>query len=170
MVISNKLVTPLVTIALIVLGYYQLTSADADGMSLLDWVQLASVFVGAVVTYSTSIVPGKWPAIFKVGGAVIGAILATISTAIIAGTVVDTNLLAVILISALNAFAAQTGTDARVDTVKAAIADPDVNTQAAILADPSAAVVAKEQLANGHWSDALNFNMNTHSGQHRKGN
>lgn len=168
MLISNKLVTPLITIALIVLGYYQLASSDSDGMSLLDWVQLGSVFVGAVVTYAVKIVPGKWPAILKVAGAVIGAVLATIGTAIVAGTVVDTNLLAVILISALNAFAAQTGTDARVDTVKAAIADPDVNTQAAILADPSAAAVAKQQLADGHWSDALNFNQNTNSGQHRK--
>lgn len=169
MIISNKLVTPLITIALIVLGYYQLASSDGQ-MTPLDWVQLGSVLVGAIVTYMVRIVPGKWPAVLKVAGAVIGAILATIATAIIEGTVVNTNLLAVILISALNAFAAQTGTDARVDTVKAAIADPDVNTQAAILADPSAAAVAKQQLALGHWSDALNFNQNTNSGQHRRGN
>lgn len=143
--VNNKFITPLVTIAILVVGFIQVANSDND-FTTLEKVQLLALIVGAVVTYFAPLTKGRWPGIFKVGGAVIGAALAVIITALMEGTVIDSNLLIVVILAALNAFAAQTGTDARIDAQKEVLVNPDLPTRAGAAIDPIAAKVAHQEL------------------------
>lgn len=135
---NNKFLTPIITIALLVVGFFQTSISDGEFTYLEKW-QVAALFVGAVVTYFTPIVKGPWPGVLKVAGAVIGAALAAIITAVQTGSVFDTNLLTIIFLAGLNAFAAQTGTDARLVEAKAELANPAVPISQTMAADPGAA-------------------------------
>ena len=103
--------------------------------------------VGAIVTYFAPVLSGAWPAALKVAGAVIGAAIAALIPLI--GGVWDASAVTIVVLAALNAFAAQTGTDARVDSAKAALVSPAVPDAAATAVDPVATKVALNQLANG---------------------
>lgn len=143
--ISSKYLTPLLTIAILALGFFQASVSDGDFTILEKW-QLAALLVGAIVTYIAPLTTGKWPAIFKVGGAVIGAVLAAIITAVTEGTVMDASLITVIVLAGLNALAAQTGTDSRVDAAKEALAAPNVANNVPETVDPVATQVAANSL------------------------
>lgn len=140
--ISSKYLTPVLTIAILALGFFQASISDGIFTDLEKW-QLASLLVGAIVTYIAPLTTGKWPAIFKVGGAVIGAVLAAIITAVTEGSVFDANLLTIVVLAGLNALAAQTGTDQRVDAAKEALAAPNVSNAVPEAVDPVASEVAK---------------------------
>jgi hypothetical protein len=138
--IDTKYLTPVLTIVLIAVGFFQTSISDGEFTTLEKW-QLAALFIGAVVTYISRIVPGPWPGILKVAGAVLGAALAVIITAVQTGSVFDTNLFTIIILAALNAFAAQVGADARVTEAKVDLADPTI-TRAEAVAHDSKAVAA----------------------------
>jgi len=140
--ISSKYLTPLLTIAILALGFFQASISYAVFTDLEKW-QLASLLVGAIVTYIAPLTSGKWPAIFKVGGAVVGAVLAAIITGVTEGSVFDANLLTIIVLAGLNALAAQTGTDSRVDAAKEALAAPNVPNSVPEVVDPAATEAAR---------------------------
>lgn len=140
--ISSKYLTPVLTIAILALGFFQASVSDGT-FSLLEQWQLAALLVGAIVTYIAPLTTGKWPAIFKVGGAVVGAVLAAIITGIMEGSVFDVNLVTIIVLAGLNALAAQTGADQRVDAAKEALAAPDVANTVPEAVDPVATEAAK---------------------------
>lgn len=143
--ISAKYLTPVLTIVLIGLGAFQATLAD--GVTAQEAWQLTALIVGAVVTYFAPVLPGAWPAALKVAGAVVGAAIAALIPLL--GGVWDASAITIVVLAALNAFAAQTGTDARVDSAKAALVNPAVPDDAAKAVDPAATKIALNQLANG---------------------
>jgi hypothetical protein len=143
--ISSKYLTPVLTIAILALGFFQASISDGLFTDLEKW-QLASLLVGAVVTYIAPLTTGKWPAIFKVGGAVIGAVLAAIITAVTEGSVFDANLLTIVVLAGLNALAAQTGSDQRVDAAKEALAAPNIANAVPAAVDPVATEVAEKDI------------------------
>jgi hypothetical protein len=138
---NSKYLTPILTIVLLAVGFFQTSISDGEFTNLEKW-QLAALFVGAVVTYIGKILPGPWPSALKIGGAVIGAALAAIITAVQTGSVFDTNMFTIIILAALNAFAAQIGVDARVTDSKALLADPLVTHEEAVAADSTAVTAA----------------------------
>ncbi|WNN95021.1 hypothetical protein SEA_MAGRITTE_44 [Microbacterium phage Magritte] len=140
--ISSKYLTPVLTIAIIALGFFQASNSDGVFTDLEKW-QLASLLVGAIVTYYAPLATGKWVAIFKVGGAVVGAVLAAIITGVTEGSLFDVNLITVIVLAGLNALAAQVGSDQRVDAAKEALAAPNVSNAVPEAVDPVATEVAK---------------------------
>ena len=147
--ISAKYLTPLLTIAILALGFFQASVSDGDFSALEKW-QLAALLIGAIVTYIAPLTQGVWPAIFKVGGAVVGAILATIITAVTEGTVFDVSLITIIVLSGLNALAAQVGTDQRVDAARDAIASPNVSDAVPETVDPQAVAIVRKNVADAH--------------------
>ena len=138
---DNRVLTPILTVVLLSVGFFQVSISDCEFTTLEKW-QLAALFVGAVVTYIGKILPGPWPGLLKVAGAVIGAALAAIITWVISGTAFDTNMFTIIILAALNAFAAQIGVDARVTDAKVALADPIVTHEEAVAADKTAVAAA----------------------------
>lgn len=138
---NNKYLTAILTIVLLAVGFFQTSISDGDFTALEKW-QFAALLVGAVVTYIGKVVSGPWPGILKVGGAVLGAALAAIITAVGTGSLFDTNLYTIVILAALNAFAAQIGVDARVTDAKAALADPTITTKEVVAKDSGAAEAA----------------------------
>ena len=138
---NNKYLTAILTVVLLAVGFFQTSISDGEFTPLEKW-QFAALLVGAVVTYVGKILPGPWPGLLKVGGAVIGAALAAIITAVGTGSVFDANLYTIVILAALNAFAAQIGVDARVTDAKTALADPTITTQEVVAKDSTAAAAA----------------------------
>lgn len=143
MLTNNKVLTPVLTVILLAVGFFQTSISDGVFTDVEKW-QLAALVVGAFITYIAPLSTGPWPGIFKVGGAVVGAVLATIIGFVNTGTVFDTNTITIVILAALNAFAAQTGTDARVDDQKAIQADPNLLNEVGAAVDPKAAEVARQ--------------------------
>lgn len=140
--ISTKYLTPVLTIVLIGLGAFQ--AALADGITAQEAWQLVALIVGAIVTYYAPVLSGAWPAALKVAGAVIGAAIAALIPLL--GGVWDASAITIVVLAALNAFAAQTGTDARVDSAKAALVSPTVPDSTPAAIDAPATQAAKNQL------------------------
>lgn len=138
---NNRILTPILTVVILSVGFFQTSISDGDFTTLEKW-QFAALFVGAMVTYIAKILPGSWPGILKVAGAVIGAALAAIITAVMTGSVFDTNLFTIVVLAALNAFAAQIGVDARVNEAKTLFADPKVTSREVVAHDSTAAAAA----------------------------
>ena len=141
----NKYLTPILTIILIALGSFQAAISDGMFADVEKW-QLAALTLGAIVTYAAPLTTGRWPAVFKVGGAVIGAAIATIIGFVEVGTIFDMNTITIVVLAALNALAAQTGADARVDEAAAGLADPGVPNAVVTANDPVAAQAAAHRI------------------------
>lgn len=140
--ISNKYLTPILTIVLIGLGAFQ--ASLADGFTKQEAFMLAALVIGAIVTYFAPVLQGKWPAILKVAGAVLGAAIAALIP-FLDGTW-DASAITIVVLAALNALAAQTGTDARVDAAKEALVNPTTPNSTPTAIDPSATKAAVNQL------------------------
>lgn len=152
--ISSKYLTPLLTIGVIIGAAFQ--TAIVGGITTVESLQLLGLFVGAVVTYLVPILKSGWAAAGKVGGAVLGAVIAAaipVFDLANGGTGFTAETITMIAFAGLSALAAQFGVDQRLDAVKEALASPAVPNAVPEAVDPAAtaAVITQD---GGYAGDA----------------
>lgn len=137
--VINKYLAGLLTVAVLFITAFQ--AAVQDGITLTEAWQLAGMFVGAVVTTFVPITPGKWAASLKVLGAVIGAGIAALIPFLTTGW--DASSITIVVLAVVNTLAVQLGVNVRVDSARAALADPNKPDAPVLQVDPKAAVAAE---------------------------
>jgi hypothetical protein len=140
--ITSKYLTPLLTIGVIVGAAFQ--TAIVGGVTTVEALQLLGLLVGAFVTYLVPVLSKGWAAAGKVGGAVLGAVLAAavpVFDYANGGVGFNAETITMIGFAGLSALAAQFGVDQRLTEVKAALADPDTSDRVPQAADPDAVKV-----------------------------
>lgn len=141
---NSKYLTPILQI--VILGVASLQTSLVGGFTLVEGLSLAALLIGAFVTYRAKLTTGSWPAIIKVAGAVVGAVLVAI-IAVLDGTVFggagfNAETVTYIVYAGLQALASEAGVDARVDAAKKGLADPNTSDQSVFVMDPDAYLVA----------------------------
>ncbi|QIN93849.1 membrane protein [Microbacterium phage Alakazam] len=137
--VINKYLAGLLTVAVLFITAFQ--AAVQDGITVTEAWQLAGMFVGAIVTTFVPITPGKWAASLKVLGAVIGAGIAAVIPFLTTGW--DASAITIVVLAVVNTLAVQLGVNVRVDSARAALADPAKSDNAILQVDPKAAVAAE---------------------------
>lgn len=144
MQVNSKYLTPIFTVLILV--FASLQTALVGGLELVESLSLAALAVGGFVTYIAKFLPGGWPAVSKVAGAVVGAVLvaviAVLDGSVFGGAGFNAETINWIFYAGLQALAAQFGVDARVDTAEGLLADPKVSNASVYVMDSSAYNVA----------------------------
>lgn len=138
--VLNKYMVALLQVLLLFVAALQ--AALTDGLiTPTEYWQLAGLFVGAVVTYYARILEQGWAAALKVGGAVLGALIAAVIPFLTSGWTPEAA--AIVALAVINALATQFGVDMRVDSSKEILADPAQSDVKVTEVDPTATAAAE---------------------------
>lgn len=143
--VLNKWGVAILQLVIFILGTYTLFNADGV-VTTVEWWQFGGLFVAQVGVVVVPLTEGGYAAILKVsvaaGGALFQSVVVIIDTAN-GGTGWESGSLIVVALAVANALAVHFGVDARLDTVKAALADPKVSDAAVAAVDPKAVLIAE---------------------------
>lgn len=145
--ILTTYLTPILQFLILVGGGLQVAVNDGAITEAEGW-QFVVLTLGAIASFIVPLSRGKWPALLKVLVAAASGAAVLVVDLIAAGGFewnVSTGLL--VAVAALNALAAEVGTDARLASARAAVADPNVDNRVVALADAPAYNVATYRLA-----------------------
>ncbi len=124
--VLNKYLAGLLTVLVVLATAFQ--AALIDGFTPTEAWQLVGLFVGVFVTVFVPLLKTGWAGALKVGGAVLGAIIAAIVPFVTGAW--DMSAVTVVILAGLNALATQLGVNVRVDSARAIVADPAQDTNA----------------------------------------
>ena len=134
--VTQKYAAALLPFAVVILTAFQ-ASAD-DGIDRVEALQLAAIVAANIVVFLVPLLPNGWHGAFKVGAAVIGALVTAWIP--IVNNAWDGGTITVLVLAALNALAVQLGVSIRLSAVAGAIADTAVPNAAIEATDPGGAV------------------------------
>lgn len=134
----NKFLAPLLQAAVLLLGGVQLALADGR-MSTLEAAQLASLALGAVVTFLVPLTGGPWPGILKTAATALGAGVALLIEWYTVGVVVwDASAIMLVALAVLNGLLTEIGTGVRLDSVSKVLSNPNIPDSVAASGDGAA--------------------------------
>jgi hypothetical protein len=111
--VLNKYSAALLQIAIIVIGAYSILQTPVSAIAAWGLVVLAAQ---AVVTYLVPVLTGRWAGGFKTGAAIVIAVVGTLIPLIAQGGHLLPSQVAILILSGLNALAAEIGVQIRLDT------------------------------------------------------
>jgi hypothetical protein len=124
--VLNKYSAALLQIAIIVIGAYSILQTPVSAIAAWGLVVLAAQ---AVVTYLVPVLTGRWAGGFKTGAAIVIAVVGTLIPLIAQGGHLLPSQVAILILSGLNALAAEIGVQIRLDTASTgALVGHPVNT------------------------------------------
>lgn len=143
--VLNKWGVAILQFVIFILTTY--TVLNTDGVvTTVEWWQFGGLFVAQVGVIIVPLATGRYAAILKVsvaaGGALFSAVVVIIDTAN-GGPGWTSGSFIVVALAVANAVAVHFGVDARLDTVKAALANPKVSDNAVAKVDPKAVLIAE---------------------------
>lgn len=149
--ILNKYAAGLLTLVGTLVYALQLALADNIFTAQEQW-EFGGLAAGSAVAIFVPLLKTGWAALLKVGGNVIVAVAGAIVGVIVAGGEWQTSTTMAIIFAGVNALLTQLGVSMRTDSVKEALAAPDVSDRVPVSVDGQAVKVV---LAHGDVGDPV---------------
>lgn len=143
--VLNKWFVALLQFVVTVIAYLQVIRVD--GVTHVEQWQFVAVAVSTVGVVFLPLLEGKFHAALKVGIALAGALVAAVIPLLNGEWTFDSTL--IVGLAVINALLVHFGVQARVDGVKAVLADPSQSDAKAIAVDPAVVRIADKSLPAG---------------------
>ena len=146
--IINKYLAGLLTLATSLLSAFVLIPPTAWAAPETVW-QFIALVVSSIAAIFLPLSKGAWAGLLKTGSAAVLAGIGALIPLLAFGEFGPLQW-ALLAVAVLNAVAIELGVNVRVDSAKDQIVDPALNTEAIKAVDPSASVVATQQVVKAH--------------------